>query len=127
MQNLDEVEFSVTNKNFSYIGYILLFISVSIIFSSLFSISPTEEYLITNVGLGIIGSMVGVFFILYGLKKKQILIGNNNLIYFSSGKKCVISFQSIEYIHTFYDKTNHSTNLLILFDKDQSISFSSSF
>jgi hypothetical protein len=115
------------NKSLLMLGYLLIGIAIVLIFNSILQISPTKDYIYNNMYLGFIGIGIGGGFILLGRKKKKIIFSENEFTYKISKHLFTERYVGINLIQTFIDPGNHSKNLMIYFEENKSLSFSSSF
>ncbi|MCL2039943.1 MAG: hypothetical protein FWG85_05895 [Bacteroidetes bacterium] len=118
---------STNNKSLSMVGYLLIGIAIVLIVNSITQISPTENYIYNNLYLGTFAILVGGMFIIFGKKKKYIIFNENQFSYKISKQTFTEKYTEINLIRTFIDNNNHSKNLMIYFDDNKCLSFSSSF
>ena len=115
------------NKSFLMVGLLLIGIAIVLIANSAFQMASTTEYIYNNMHLGFVGIFVGIIFMLLGKKKKYILFEENEFTYKISKHTFSEKYTEINLIRTFKDQNNYSKNLMIYFDENKTLSFSSSF
>jgi len=124
---MDKKIIETNNKPLLMLGYLLLGISIFLILNSIFQATPTQGYIYNNLHLGIVGIAVGIIFVLLGKKKKCIIFLENEFICKINRHIFTEKYTNINLIHTFIDSNNRSKNLLIYFDENKTLSFSSSY
>ena len=118
---------STNNKSLLMVGVLLLGIATILIINSITQFSPTQDYIHNNLHLGVIGILAGAMFIIFGRKKKYIIFYEYQFSYKISKRIFNDSYSEINLIRTFIDTNNYSKNLMIYFDDNKCLSFSSSF
>jgi len=124
---MENKTFSVSLNTFKYLGFLIIGVSAALILNTVTSINPTEDVLAKNISGGVLGVIVGIFFMFFSRKKREINFLENKIEYTASKLIFSADYSEINLIKTFIDPSNKSENLLIFVDENITISFTASF
>ncbi len=118
---------SIKLKSFTAIGILVISGSILLSLSAYFSNAQTEEYIISTLKTGLIFVFVGFLLCYMGTKTRSLIFSEEKMEYKTSKLIFSAKYNEINLLKTFRDTNNNSQNLLILIEKNDSLSLSSSF
>jgi len=127
LRKIENKTITVSLNTFKYLGFLIIGISVALIFNTVSSINPSENTVAGNWTGGTVGVIIGIIFLLLGNKKRKIIFGETQIEYIASKPVFIANYSEINLIKTFIDPANKSENLMIFVDENNTISFTSSF
>jgi hypothetical protein len=118
---------TVSLKSFLYFGILIFVFSLFLTVNSYISISSSESFVKNNLTGTFIGLIVGIVFVVIGMKKRKIVFEEKNIKYSTSKTIFEANYDEINLIKTFINPANKSENLMIFVDETRLFSFSTSF
>ncbi len=122
MSNEIVKEFCVKLTSFKLIGWLILLMGTLYLITNY---SPSTD-LYSSITFFIIISVIGLFFLYFGNKKRCLLILKDKIIYKEAQEKFNETFDKIILIKSFQELNKSTTNLIIM-TEDNTLSISSAF